>query len=169
MITVEREYEGFSPFPIFLTPGGSEPAAEVDAERYVPFDYGKVADLIDRTLRTHGSTISAIVSGFLGQYARTLRRHVFKTTDNIDDLPLQIYNNHGAAIDLIINARPALEDRGWAVIDSAIEKHASHLHAEFIGKSIHRFFAPELDEIRELKEGSGWTKSGRMLMFELKH
>ena len=166
--TVEREYEDLNPFPIFLTPDGVDPEAQVDAERYVPLEYGIVADLIERTLRTRGSTIGASVVGFLEQYARTLRRHVLDTTDNIDDLALQIYDNHRAAIDLIINARPAMEERGWAVIDSAIEKHAPRLQAESSGKSIHRFYAPELDEIPELKEGTGWTKSGRMLLFELK-
>ena len=166
--TVEREYEGLNPFPIFLTPDGVEPETQVDAERYVPLDYGTVADLIERTLRTRGSTIGASVVGFLEQYARTLRRHVLNTTDNIDELALQIYDNHRAAIDLIINARPAMEERGWAVIDSAIEKHAPRLQAESLGKSIHRFYAPELDEIPELQEGTGWTKSGRLLLFELK-
>ena len=166
--TVEREYKDLSPFPIFLTPDGVEPEAEDDAERYVPLDYGTVADLIERTLRTRGSTIGASVVRFLEQYARTLRRHVLDTTDNIDELALQIYDNHRAAIDLVINARPAMEDRGWAVIDSAIEMHAPRLRAESIGKSIHRFYAPELDEIAELKEGIEWTKSGRMLLFELK-
>ena len=38
--TVEREYEGLTPFPIFLTPEGTEPAGEEDAKRYVPMDYG---------------------------------------------------------------------------------------------------------------------------------
>ena len=37
---VEGRYEGFAPFPIFLTPDGAEPNSEHDAERYVPLDYG---------------------------------------------------------------------------------------------------------------------------------
>ena len=108
--TVEREYEGLSPFPIFLTPDGVEPESEDDVERYVPLEYGTVADLIERTLRTRGSTISTSVAGFLEQYARNLRRHVLDTTDNIDELALQIYDNHRAAIDLIIKARDALNN-----------------------------------------------------------
>ena len=166
--TVEREYEGLSPFPIFLTPDGVEPESEDDVERYVPLDYGTVADLIERTLRTRGSTISTSVAGFLEQYARNLRRHVLDTTDNIDELALQIYDNHRAAIDLIIKARPALEAKGWDVIDAAIEQYAPSLRADFHNKSYHRYFSPELDEIPDLKDGSRWTKSGRMLLFEFK-
>ena len=109
---VEKEYEGLVPFPIFLTPDGIDPNSEEDAERYVPVGYERIAGLIDRTLRTRGSNMSTAVSGFLEQYARTLRRHVMTDADNIDELALQIYNKHRAAIDMIIKAKPALEAGG---------------------------------------------------------
>ena len=60
--TVDSEYEGLDPFPVFLTPDGVEPESQADAERYVPFDYGEIADLIERTLKTRGSTISSSVT-----------------------------------------------------------------------------------------------------------
>ena len=63
--TVESEYQGLAQFPIFLTPDGRDPESEDDAGRYVPFDYGRVAGLIERTLQTRGSTISSSVTGFL--------------------------------------------------------------------------------------------------------
>ena len=145
------------------------PESEDDAARYVPFEYGKVADLIDRTLKTRGSTISAGVKGFLEQYARTLRRYVMNTTDNIDELALQIYSKHRAAIDLIIRAKPALEARAWNVIDGAIAQHAHKLKPDHHGKSNHRYYAEELEDLPALKEGSGWTKSNRILLFEAKY
>ena len=111
--TVESEYEGLIPLPIFLTPEGREPDEEEDAERWVPFDYGKVAALIERTLETRGSTISASVHSFLNQYKGALGRHVLDTADNIDELALQIYNNHRVAIDIIINAKTAPGAMGW--------------------------------------------------------
>ena len=167
--TVEREYEGLNPFPIFLTPDGTEPESEEDATRYVPFEYGKVADLMDRTLKTRGSTISAGVAGFLAQYARTLRRYVMNTTDNIDELALQIYSKHQAAIDLIIRAKPALEARAWNVIDGAIAQHAPKLKPDYHTKAYHRYYAEELEDLPALKGGSGWTKSNRILLFEAKY
>ena len=84
--TIESEYEGLKPFPIFLTPTGIEPQNEDDIERYVPIDYGMIANLIERTLETRGSTISASVTDFLEQYGRMLRRHVLNDKDNIDEL-----------------------------------------------------------------------------------
>ena len=168
--TVEREYEGLNPFPIFLTPDGTGPESDEDAARYVPFEQGKVADLLDRTLNTRGSTISVGVAGFLEQYARTLRRYVMNTTDNIDELALQIYSRHQAAIDLIIKAKKALEERAsWDVIDGAIARHAPKLKPDHHGKAHHRYYSEELEDIPALKEGSGWTESNRILLFEVKY
>ena len=84
--TVEQEYDNLPPFPIFLTPEGIEPQENEDRVRYVSMDYQTVAALIDRALKTRGSTISASVASFLEQYARALRRHVLGTTDNIQEL-----------------------------------------------------------------------------------
>ncbi len=167
--TVESQYEGLTPLPIFLTPDATEPDEEEDAERWAPFDYGKVAALIDRTLDTRGSTISASVHSFLDQYKGALGRHVLDTADNIGELALQIYNNHRDAIDLIINAKPALEAAGWDVIDLQVEQYASLFQADYHSKWYHRFYSPWLDEIPELKEGRGWTESGRILLFEVKY
>ena len=169
LATVEREYEGLDPFPIFLTPDGTEPGSEDDAARYVPMEYGKVADLLDRTLKTRGSTISTGVAGFLEQYARTLRRYVMNTTDNIDELALQIYTKHQPAIDLIIKAKPALEARAWKVVDAAIEQHAPNLKPDHHSKAYHRYYSTDLEDIPALKQGSGWTKSNRCLLFEVRY
>ena len=165
---VEEEYEGLKPFPIFLTPDGMEPEREADAERWVPIDYGKVADLIERTLETRASTISDRVHGFLDQYKGALGRHVLDTKDNIDELALQIYSRHRAAIDLIIKAKPDLESN-WDVIETAIKEHAPPLRPDSQSKWYYQFYAPELDEIAELKEGKGWTESGRMLLFQVNY
>ena len=164
--TVEREYEGLTPLPIFLTPDGAEPEDEDAAERYVPVNYQVIADLIDRTLRTRGSTINSGVTNFLQQYVRTIERHVLDTTDNIDDLAYRIYNNHREAIDRIIAAKALPDTMTWDIVESAIPKFAPNLEDDFHVKSCRRFFSPYLDDIPELKEGKGWTKSGRMALFE---
>ena len=167
--TIEREYEGLTQFPIFLTPDGIEPESDIDAEHYLPMGYDSVANLVDRTIQTHSSTISASVAGFLSQYSRTLRRHVMNSNDNIDELALQIYNRHRAAIELIIRAKPALEAEGWDILDSTITQYEPLLKPDFNSKWFHRFYAPDLEEIPDLKEGQGWTTSHRMLLFEVKY
>ena len=167
--TVEGEYEGLTPFPIFLTPDGMEPVSEIDAERWIPLGYDKVSDIIERVLDMRGSTISASVASFLEQYKLSLGRHVLETTGNIDELALQIYNNHREAIDLIINAKPAREAVGWNAIHSAIEEHASDLRRGHDGKWYHSFYSLILEDVDALRQGSGWTALGRILLFEVRY
>ena len=167
--TAEREYPDLTPFPIFLTPGGVEPESQTNADRYVALGYQQIADLIDRTVKTRGSTISSAIAEFLAQYARTLRRHVMTTNDNIDALALQIYQKHREAIDLIIKAKPAFEAKGWSILDSAMERHEPLFRRDFDSKLYHRFYAPDLEDIPELHQGNGWTASGRILLFEVKY
>ena len=166
---VEREYPDLTQFPIFLTPDGIEPESQTDAERYVALGYQQIADLIDRTVNTRGSTIGSGIAEFLTQYARTLRRHVMTTNDNIDALALQIYQKHQEAIDLIIKAKPAFEAKGWSILDSAMEQQEPLFRRDFDNRHYHRFYAPALEDIPELQRGNGWTKSGRMLLFEVKY
>ncbi len=193
MSTVETEYRGLTPFPVFLTPNGAEPEEESDAERYVPLDYGKIAVLIDRVLETRRSTISVSVTSFLEQYAQTLRRHVLDNTDNIDELAYRVYSNHRDAIDLIINAqsvpgtmayriysnhRDAIDliinaqsvpgTMAWRSIDAVMKAYDAHLLPDEHQKGIRRFYATELEEIPDLKKGEHWTGSGRILLFEYK-
>lgn len=166
---VEKEYPNLLPFPIFLTPDGTPPDDEDDAGRYVSISYQTVADLLDQTLETRGSTIGVSVSSFIQQYRSTLRRHVLSTGDNIDDLALQVYRNHRAAFDLILQARESNTTSDWYVIDEAFAQHSPLLQADQHIRWYHRYFCPELEGIPELHQGSGWTTTGRMVLFEFKY
>ena len=167
--TIQQTYPGFDHLPIFLTPDGIEPNTQAMREAYVAIDYQLVADLIDRTLRAKQSSIGAGVREFLEHYAKTLRRHVMTNTDNIDELALQIYNKHQAAIDLIIKARPSLEAKGWAVLDQIIADHDDLLEPDFHANLYHRFYAPNLEQIPGIKNGDRWTKSKRIILFEVRY
>ncbi|MXW81773.1 MAG: hypothetical protein F4Z57_22860 [Gemmatimonadetes bacterium] len=166
---VDSEYEGLPAFPIFLTPDGIKPSLETDAERWVAFDYSRVANIIKRVLCMRRSTISASVASFLEQYERSLGRHVLETPSNIEQLARQIYDKHREAIDLIIKAKSTREVAGWPNIDAAIEEHAPDLCSDHHDKWYHRFYVPTLEEIPELKGGIGWTPSGRILLFEVRY
>ena len=167
--TVDNEYEGLPTFPIFLTPDGIEPASKTDAERWVAFGYSRVANIIKHVLCMRRSTISASVASFLEQYERSLGRHVLETPSNIEQLARQIYDKHREAIDLIINAKSTPEAMGWDNIHAAIEEHAPDLCRDYDGKWYHRFYVPCLEGIPALKEGTGWTSSGRILLFEIRY
>ena len=169
---VEEEYAGLDALPILLTPDGTEPRTEEDAERYVPLGYQEIAELVDKVLETRRSTISASVASFLEQYARTLWRHVLSTAGSIDELAYRIYDKHRAAIDLINKAqsdRATLRrETGLGMMEAAIARCAPDLEQDVHNKNIRRFFSSSLEEIPELAKGSGWTETGRMVLFEFK-
>ena len=171
LATVEDEYAELQPFPVFLTPQGVGPQERADQARYTPLGYETVAELVERVLDTRGSTISSGVAGFLEQYVSTLRRHVLNTSDNIQELAYQIYNNHQEAIDLIIAAKssPPID---WDGIETAMRRYAPDLQWESKSNTNreHRFFTPHLDDVPDLNQGNSWPGSTttRIVRFELK-
>ena len=168
--TVKSTYHSFRPFPIFLTPDGRKPLEQRDQAEYVPFDYGQVADIIDEIL-AHESNVSVSVRSFLEQYTKTIRRFVLDTPSDIDELALQVYNKHRAAIDQIIASKSRTLAVDWTIIDHAVEEYATSLGHDYHSKTYHRFFAYELEKVAQLfevRDGKSWTRSGRMLLFEFK-
>ena len=164
--TVEREFNGLTPFPVFLTPEGVRPEKEKDAERYVPIGYGAISELVERVLETRHTTISHSVYTFLDQYRRTLGRHIVSTPDNIDELAFRIYANNRAAIDRIIRAKDLPGDLDMDRVEDAIARFAPDLKPDTHTENIRRYFVPQLEEIAELKHGDGWTDSKRMVLIE---
>ena len=173
--TVRETYPHLQPFPIFLTPEGIAPLEDDDRICWVRLDYGRVADIIDRMLRTRGSTINESVRSFLDQYRQTLRRYVLNTNENINELAARLYGNHRAAIDLIISAKSSPQARGLDIVESAMQTHESDLQQDDHDKWHRRYFAPCLDDIKDLtnrgeaKEEFRWTASGRIVLFEFKY
>ena len=169
--TVEREYGEHYHLPIFLTPDGVAPAKEgKDAERYVPIGYAHIAEIIQRVLKTRESTISTSVYTFLSQYKSTLGRHIVSTPDNIDKLAYRIYANNRAAIDRIIKAKDLPGALDMTGVIGIVPQHAPDLQQDTHAlNNLVRFFAPPLDEITELRQGKGWTQSGRMVLIEVGH
>ena len=59
---------------------------------------------------------------------------------------------------------------GLEFVDSAVTQYAPSLRPDDHSKWIRRFFAPELDDIPQLKQAApGWTSSNRLVLFEFKY
>ena len=160
---VERIQGVSAVLPIFLTPRGIPPRAREDAERYVPVDYRTVACAIETCLASGGASMGGDVVRFLEHYVLTLRRNVL---DDADELAYRLYARHRDAMDRIIEARSWPRRRVWEFVDSAIDAHANDLRRDSKGRRTRRLYSPLLDDIRELREGSGWTGTGRVALFE---
>ena len=86
------------------------------------------------------------------------------TESEISDLCRRIYSKHKQALDLIYEHRP---DR-LQIVRELLEgwmKQNPELELDHCSKAYIRFIPKRLDT-DVLKQGSGWTSSGRMLLFE---
>jgi len=96
-------------------------------------------------------------------YAEMLRRHIMADS-KIQQLCQSIYRKHQKALDLIYEHRPdrqaELRDYLCELIETnpnLVLDHASKTYIHFV---------PKAWDIPRLREGKGWTRSGRMLVFE---
>ena len=163
-VTVKETYRGSKVLPVYLTPRGVPPSCKQDATRYVPIDYGRVADMVADALRCRADTIKPNVASFLEQYEQTLRRRILDTPSDLVRLALQVYSNHREAINRIIEAKEVMNVTTWA-IDPAIDRRRQEdLLADHHGNR--RFYSKSLDAIDALRNGRYWTRSGRIALFE---
>jgi hypothetical protein len=164
---IEREYPDLRPLYVFLTVDGDRPVEEADAANYVPISYTDIADLLIKVLDSRGSTLGGDVLSAIKQYLMVLRRHVLSNSE-VHVLAQKIYRQHKKAIDLIIEARPDVQQSIRDMVEELVQHHPE-LRPDVSTKSSIRYYDPRWDEHTALLEGSGWTSSGRMLLFEFKN
>jgi hypothetical protein len=156
---VEREFPEWRILGLYLTPDHDEPSDE----RYSAIDYALIAEVVRRFVEARSSTIGPDVRTFLRHYEQMLRRHIVSDSD-IAELCRKLYRKHRHAFDLIFQHRP---DAGQGVARDLIEKlvrEQSDIVLDDCTRAYVRF-APKQWDLPKLK-GGGWTKSGRMLLFE---
>ena len=164
---IERDYARLAPLYVLLTVEGRSPANEEDATYYIPISYHQVADLIQQVLSARASNLGVNVLGALQQYITALRRHILADSD-IQELARQIYRKHKAAIDLIFEARPDAAQEIRDIIESIITQYPQ-LQPDISSKSFVRYYPQAWEQIPKLREGKGWTETGRMLLFEFRN
>jgi len=110
--------------------------------------------------------MGADVRTLLIHYAAMLRRHVLEESE-VAELARRIYQRHRAAIELIFEHRPDLQQqiRGW--LEELLTEH-SGLEADTSSKRYVRFAPIAWDRIPRLGDGS-WVKSRRVLVFEIEN
>ncbi|HYA42379.1 MAG TPA: PD-(D/E)XK nuclease family protein [Syntrophobacteraceae bacterium] len=147
---------------IYLTPDGEEPSHE----SFLSLDYGQIATLIEDLVVNRTSILNPEVRTLLLHYAQMLRRHIVSESE-IAELCRLIYKKHQQALDLIFDHRPdELASRG-EFLRSLIASRPD-LVEDFSTKNYVRFTLKKLDS-QKLKSGQGWTRSGRVLLFEFQN
>ncbi|MFZ2095756.1 MAG: PD-(D/E)XK nuclease family protein [Anaerolineales bacterium] len=159
---VELHYPGWRKLYLFLTPDGDEPS---DPE-YIPIDYNLVVDLVEKISDTRSSIIGPDILTLLTHYSQMLRRYIVSESE-IADLCRKIYRKHQRALDLIYEYRPDKQGIIHDILDTIISEN-SDMELDFSSKSYVRFL-PKKWDVLKLKHGEGWTRSGRMLMYEFQN
>jgi hypothetical protein len=99
-------------------------------------------------------------------YAQMIWRHIVSESE-IAELCRRIYRKHKQALDLVFDHRPDQQLTLWDYLEALIATRPE-LVADFSSKQYIRFGSKTWETPR-LPLGQGWTRSGRMLLFEFQN
>lgn len=159
---VAQHYPDYSRIGLYLTPGGDVPS---DAF-YIPVDYGTVCNLLESLLANRAATLGADVLILIRHYTQMLRRHIVNESE-IADLCRSIYRKHRAALDQIYEYRFDQQSALQEFVQTLIREHPD-LAPDQSSKTQIRF-ADQCWDPAWLMTGKGWTRSGRLLLFEFRN
>lgn len=142
----------------YLTPGGDAPS-EPD---FLPVSYGIVSEAVEAVAESRKTVVGPAVHTLMIHYASMLRRHVV-TDSQTADLCRQIYARHQRALDLIFEHRPDRLTEIRHILVDVLESTPGLVMDTFDKRKL-RFGSAAWEDF---PRGSGWTKSGRILLFQL--
>lgn len=157
--TCRTEFPGYCHHFVFLTPRGADPSHS----EWVPVGYDAVLDLVERVVKAKKGTMGDELGLFLQHYASMLRRHIVGESE-IDKLCTRIYNKHRQALEMLFERRPDRQSDIRALLEQLI-KSDPDFELDDCSKTYIRF-APSSWTSPQLRTGTGWTKSGRILLFQ---
>lgn len=162
---VQRRFPTAKIIPVFLTPEGIPPANE--DSRYIPFSYAELSALMDRVRQSQESMLGADVNTMIRHYVTMLGRHIV-TESEIAELCRQIYRTHKAAIDLIVEHMPDVQQELAEYLWGLIQAERSLAEVRF-SKSYINFAPRQWQQVRELNVGLGWADSPANISFEFRN
>jgi hypothetical protein len=144
---------------LFLTPDSDQPTDD----KYFQIDYLSICEILEELIKTRSSALGPDIRVALTHYTQMLRRHIVSESE-ISELCRRIYRKHQRALDLIYEYRP---DQQLAISETLenLIKQEQILETDQCSKSYIRFIPKEWD-VPLLRQGTGWTRSKRILMFE---
>jgi hypothetical protein len=158
---VKAEYPNYQKMFVYLTIEGDE-ASE---DEYLSINYDDIIKIITHIINNKSTSIGKEVFIFISHYREMFRRYIMENSE-IQEICKKIYRKHKKALDLIFEYKP---DLLMEINECLIEiiKNDSELIPDYSSKSFIRFITKKLDFIH--REGKGWTKSRRILLFELRN
>jgi len=157
---VERAFPSWRRHYVFLNVTGDPPSDP----HYVGATYDEVCQVIERLLKMRASATGDDVAMALSHYATMIRRRVMPD-EEIQELCRKIYRKHQAALDLIYENRP---DRQGQIADALLNMIRADpaFDLDVCQKAVIRFVPGPWKDRPELQQAQGWTRTGRILLFE---
>ena len=156
---VKQHYPGYRLLRLVLTPEG-QLASEAG---YISIPYALICRLVGDLLQTRRTTLGRDVLALMEHYVEMLRRYIVGESE-IEKLCQQIYRKHQRALDLIYEYRPdqqaAIKEFLCGLIHADPQMELDHASKSYIS------FIPKGWDSPILRQGQGWTRSGRILLFE---
>lgn len=157
---VKQHYPGYKMICLFLTPEGDQ----ASDQRYIGISYAMICQLVEDIAASRETTLGRDVLALMNHYTEILRRYIVGESE-IEKLCQQIYRKHQRALDLIYEYRPdqqaALKDFLCDLISSDPRMELDHTSKSYI------YFIPKKWDFALLRKGQGWTRSGRILLFQV--
>lgn len=161
--TIDSEFHNFNKLYVFLTPYGDFSS---DPDIWISYDYEKVLKKLEDVIAQYSSQLDKEVLIFIDNYARNIRRNIVGDK-KLQDLCMEIYNQHKEAFDLIINNLPNQRNIYQNIIIEYLQNR-NDIIMDDSGKTLIRFITKELDNVIP-RSFAGWTKSGRVFLFEIEN
>jgi hypothetical protein len=155
--SAERHFPNYSLLGLFLSPDASPPSDD----RYTPVGYELVCDLVESLAPSVGADAEMLMT----HYAQMVRRNILENT-RLAELCRSINRRHRKALDLLFQYRYDRQEEIRALLSELIQESASIIIPDTSTKNFVRFCPVAWEGSALLKEGAGWTPSGRMLLFE---
>lgn len=148
---------------VFLTPEGTDPEHDL----YVAYDYLGIIETLESIIINKTEAIPPETAIITNHYISMVRRHIV-TDARLESLAVKLYERHKEAFDFIYKCRPETK-----TLLTALQERISStpgLIVDSEGRNVLRFCPTRWnDEFKSIKADTDkWTKTGRMLLFEIK-
>jgi len=154
--SASSDFRGWTLLGLYLSPEGDDPSDK----RYMPLGYGAIAELVESL----ASRASGDVSLVMTHYAQMVRRKVLEDSQ-VAELCRRIYRRHREALDLLFSYRFDRQEEVRSLLTQLIGETPG-LIADISSKNYIRFCPAEWDQAQLLREGEGWTRTRRLLLFQ---
>lgn len=157
---IEQEFSTYKKIYIYLTVHGSEAQTE---KGYISISHREVALAVETLLERKESQLNDDVILFIRHYLEMLKRYIMEESD-VQQLCEKIYKRHKKALDLIYKYKPDIYTVVQEILEELIDEKPELIKDHCTRSSI-RFIPKELDFLPRV--GTNWTKSKRVLLFEI--